>query len=41
VNDQPKAGVYTEVEDDMAEKRPAKPHFQDKYILPPINELKL
>jgi hypothetical protein len=25
----------------MAEKRPAKPHFQDKYILPPINELKL
>jgi hypothetical protein len=25
----------------MAERRPDRPHFQDKYILPSINELKL
>ena len=41
VADQPKNGVYTEVDDENAEKRPLKPHFMDKYILPPINELKL
>lgn len=41
VADQPKNGVYTEVEDENAERRPEHPHFQDKYILPPINELKL
>ena len=41
VNDQPKNGVYTEVEDDYAEKRPLNPHFMDRYILPPINTLKL
>lgn len=41
VADQPKAGVYTEVEDENAEQRPERPHFQDKYILPSINELKL
>lgn len=27
VNDQPKNGVYTEVDDDHAEKRPENPHF--------------
>lgn len=41
VNDQPKTGVYTEVEDDEADKAPRKPHFQDPYTLPPITELKL
>jgi hypothetical protein len=33
--------VYTEVDDENAEKRPTRPNFQDKYILPAINELKL
>ena len=41
VSDQPKTGVYTEVEDDEAEKGPQKPFFNDPYILPPIAELKL
>lgn len=41
VADQPKNGVYTEVDDENAEKRPKKPHYEDKYILPPISELKL
>ena len=40
VDDQPKTGVYTEVEDEDAEKKP-KPYFQDPYVLPPIPELKL
>lgn len=39
--DQPKVGVYTQVEDEDAEKRPKKPHFMDKYILPDIEPLKL
>lgn len=41
VNDQPKTGVYTEVEDDEAEKPNKKPFFTDPYVLPPIYELKL
>lgn len=41
VNDQPKTGVYTEVEDDEVEKHPKKPFFTDPYVLPPIYELKL
>ena len=41
VNDQPKTGVYTEVEDDDAEKYAKKPYFTDPYELPPIAELKL
>ncbi len=41
VNDQPKNGVYTEVEDENAERRPENPHFSDHYILPALNELKL
>ncbi len=41
VNDQPKTGVYTEVEDDETEKQPKKPFFTDPYVLPQINELKL
>ena len=41
VSDQPKTGVYTEVEDDEADKQPKKPFFTDAYVLPPINELKL
>lgn len=39
--DQPKVGVYTQVEDEDAEKRPKKPHFMDKYILPDLEPLKL
>jgi hypothetical protein len=41
VNDQPKTGVYTEVEDDENEKQQKKPFFTDPYVLPPIYELKL
>ena len=41
VDDQPKTGVYTEVEDEDAEKGPKRPYFQDPYVLPPIPELKL
>ena len=41
VNDQPKTGVYTEVEDDEAEKFKKKAYFTDPYQLPPIAELKL
>ena len=41
MNDQPKTGVYTEVEDDEANKYAKKPHFNDPYVLPPISELKL
>jgi hypothetical protein len=41
VNDQPKTGVYTEVEDDEVEKHNKKPFFTDAYVLPPIYELKL
>jgi len=41
VNDQPKTGVYTEVEDEDGIKPPANPHFTDPYFLPNIPELKL
>lgn len=41
VNDQPKTGVYTEVEDDEVEKMQKKAFFTDPYVLPPIFELKL
>lgn len=34
VDDQPKTGVYTEVEDEDAEKGPKRPYFQDPYVLP-------
>jgi len=41
VLDQPKTGVYTEVEDDEAEKYAQQPYFSDPYVLPTISELKL
>lgn len=46
VDDQPKTGVYTEVEDEDNEEEmnrlgPKRPYFQDPYVLPPIPELKL
>ncbi len=41
VNDHPKTGVYTEVEDDELEKKSRKPYFTDPYVLPSIPELKL
>lgn len=42
VNDQPKTGVYTEVEDeDDPNRKPRKHHFADPYVLPPIPELQL
>lgn len=41
VDDQPKTGVYTEVEDDEADTNSKKPYFQDPYILPSIPQLKL
>ena len=41
VDDQPKTGVYTEVEDEDDWKGPKKPYFQDPYVLPQIPELKL
>ena len=41
VNDQPKTGVYTEVEDDEVEKMHKKAFFTDPYVLPSIFELKL
>ena len=33
--------MYTEVEDDEAEKIQKKAYFTDPYVLPPIYELKL
>lgn len=41
VEDQPKCGVYTEVEDEDAIPRPKKPFFLDEYVLPPIPSVKL
>lgn len=41
VNDQPKTGVYTEVDDDENPRQPRKPNFLDEYKLPPIPQLKL
>ena len=34
VGDQPKTGVYTEVDDEDADKGPKRPHFTDPYKLP-------
>lgn len=36
VDDQPKCGVYTEVEDEDAPPKKKKPHFLDKYTLPDL-----
>lgn len=41
VNDQPKVGIYTEVEDDEVERIRKNPVFTDPYVLPPIPQLKL
>ena len=41
VIDQPKVGVYTEVEDDEVERIRKNPVFTDPYVLPPIPQLKL
>jgi len=41
VEDQPKVGVYTEVEDDEVERIRSNPVFTDPYVLPPIPQLKL
>lgn len=40
VKDQPKCGVYTEVEDE-ANIKPSRKHFTDPYAKPPIPELAL
>ena len=39
VNDQPKTGVYTEVEDEDADNQPKQAFFNDPYQLPSIPEL--
>jgi len=41
VKDQPKTGVYTEVDDEEADKGPKQPYFQDQYKLPSVPELRL
>ena len=41
VDDQPKCGVYTEVEDEDALKHSDKPHFLDKYNQPDLPGIKL
>jgi hypothetical protein len=41
VDDQPKTGVYTEVEDEEEDNAPKKLYFTDAYVLPSIPELKL
>ena len=41
VKDQPKTGVYTEVDDEEADKRPKKPNFMDPYKLPSVPMLRL
>jgi len=41
VKDQPKTGVYTEVDDEDADKSLKKPHFTDPYKLPSVPELRL
>jgi len=40
VNDQPKCGVYTEVQDEEFE-RPKVEHFQEKYVLPEVPKIGL
>lgn len=41
VDDHPKCGIYTEVEDDEAVPRPEKPHFMDEYYMPSLPSVKL
>lgn len=41
VDDNPKCGIYTEVEDTEAPPRPKKPHFMDDYFMPSLPSLKL
>lgn len=41
VKDQPKTGVYTEVDDDDADKRKKDPHFTDDYKLPSVPRLRM
>mmetsp|Transcript_31969 Transcript_31969/g.28333 ORF Transcript_31969/g.28333 Transcript_31969/m.28333 type:complete len:409 (+) Transcript_31969:6-1232(+) len=41
VDDNPKCGIYTEVEDKDAPPRPDKPHFMDDYFMPPLPGIKL
>lgn len=41
VDDNPKCGIYTEVEDEDAPPRPAKPHFMDEYYMPAIPGIRL
>ena len=41
VDDHPKCGIYTEIEDEEAPPRPEKPHFMDDYIMPPLPGIKL
>ena len=41
VDNNPKCGIYTEVEDKEAPARPDKPHFMDDYFMPPLPGIKL
>jgi hypothetical protein len=41
VDDHPKCGIYTEVEDEEAPPKPNKPHFSDEYYMPVLPSIKL
>lgn len=41
VDDHPKCGIYTEVEDEDAPPKPLKPHFSDEYYMPTLPSIKL
>lgn len=41
VDDHPKCGIYTEIEDEDAPPRPERPHFMDDYIMPSLPSIKL
>jgi len=41
VDDHPKCGIYTEVEDEDAPPKPNKPHFMDDYFMPPLPGIRL
>lgn len=41
VDDHPKCGIYTEVEDEEAPPKPNKPHFSDEYYMPALPSIKL
>lgn len=41
VDDHPKCGIYTEVEDEDAAPRPSRPHFSDEYFMPALPSIKL